>query len=174
MTFKTLIPASVLFAGAALFFLPSAGFAANPTAAQNVTKACSAKYDAAKKANTLHGQTWQQHLHDCSASMKGGAAAAPSRTYTPATRSPSFFTIPAIPDAQRQAAGSVSPLFSLAAETMMNGHNAQPTPRKMGYRQRLFDCTNEWHAAREAGALPQNEKWAQYWRECDARLKAGG
>jgi len=163
MTFKILISASALAAGAAFLACPSIGFAANPTAAQNVTKACSAKYDAAKKANTLHGQTWQQFLHDCSNNMKGSATT-PSKTYTPATKSPSSFTIPA-PDTQKQG------MFSLAAE-MTIAPNGQPMPRRMGYRQRLFDCTNEWHAAREAGALPQNERWAQYWRECNARLES--
>jgi len=172
MTFKTLISAGALFAGAALVFLPSTGFAANPSAAQSVTKACSAKYSAAKKANTLHGQTWQQFLHDCSNNMKGGAATTPSKTYTPGTKSPSSFTIPVAPDTQRQAFDPASPLFSLAAET--NGTGTQPMPRKMGFRQRVHECSAQWKADKAAGKVPSNEKWAQYWHDCNIRMKTGG
>jgi hypothetical protein len=59
--------------GTALMALPI--LPAN-AAASSVTKECSAKYQAAKKAGTLNGQKWPQFLSSCSASMKGDTAAA--------------------------------------------------------------------------------------------------
>lgn len=60
--------------------------AANPTAAQSVTKACGQQYQSAKAAGTLNGKTWKQFLSDCSASMKSDtsatAAAAPAKADT--------------------------------------------------------------------------------------------
>jgi hypothetical protein len=61
--------------GTALTMLPSQGFAANPSAAQSTTKACSTQYQAAKTAGTLNGEKWPQFLSDCSATMKGAANA---------------------------------------------------------------------------------------------------
>jgi hypothetical protein len=58
--------------GAAFMALPM--LPAN-AAASSVTKECSAKYQAAKKAGTLNGQKWPQFLSACSASMKGDSAA---------------------------------------------------------------------------------------------------
>jgi hypothetical protein len=59
--------------GAAFMALPM--LPAN-AAASSVTKECSAKYQAAKKADTLNGQKWPQFLKSCSASLKGDTAAA--------------------------------------------------------------------------------------------------
>lgn len=63
--------------GAAFMMLPM--LPAN-AAASSVTKECSAKYKAAKKAGTLNGQKWPQFLSACSASMKGDSSAAASTT----------------------------------------------------------------------------------------------
>lgn len=59
--------------GAAFMALPM--LPAN-AATSSVTKECSAKYQAAKKAGTLNGQKWPQYLSSCSASMKGDTTAA--------------------------------------------------------------------------------------------------
>src|SRR5271165_3030394 len=52
----------------------------------SVQKECGAEYQAAKAANTLSGQTWQQFLTDCRARHAApGAAAAPTAAPAPAS-----------------------------------------------------------------------------------------
>ena len=45
------------------------------TAAQDVRHLCSEKYQAAKAAGTLNGDTWPQFYSKCTAEAKGNAAA---------------------------------------------------------------------------------------------------
>jgi hypothetical protein len=76
MTFRLLISASAFaLAGAGFIALPSQALAANATAAQSTTKACSTQYQAAKAAGTLNGKKWPQFLSSCSAALNGGAGA---------------------------------------------------------------------------------------------------
>lgn len=175
MTFPTLISASALALGAAILTFPSHGFAAGTDAANAVTKACSTKYEAAKKANTLSGKTWPQYLHDCSASMGGGGAMAPSKTPAPPSKSPTSAPAPAAPQpTQTEAMGTTSPLFAVAAATTTTTTPPtaqQPKPREMGFRQRVHECAAQYKADKTAGKLPAGEKWAQYWSTCNVRMK---
>ena len=62
-----------------------AGFAFGGAAqAELVQKQCSVKYQSAKAANSLNGETWNQFYKQCSAELKGGGGAA---TSAPATTS---------------------------------------------------------------------------------------
>lgn len=169
MTFTTLMSASALALGAAFLVFPSHGFAANTNAAKAVTKACSTKYEAAKKANSLYGKTWQQYLHDCSASMKRGGAAAPSKTPPPAGKSPISAPVPAVPQPAQAQAMTTEAHFQLAAETTTTGPK-QPMPRKMGFRQRVHECKAEWKADRASGKVSGRESWKDYWKDCNIRL----
>ncbi|MDH6232497.1 hypothetical protein M2281_003096 [Mesorhizobium soli] len=174
MTFKTLISVSALSLGAAFLALPSHGFAANTGAAQTVTKACSAKYEAAKKANTLHGQTWPQFLHSCSVSMKG-TNTAPSKAPAP-SKSPSSAPAPAAPQStekQAMATGYPEARFQYAAETNTATPGGAPMkhPREMGFRQRVHECKAEWKADKAAGKVQSGQGWRDYWKACDVRLK---
>ena len=53
------------------------------TAAQDVRHLCSEKYQAAKAAGTLNGDTWPQFYSKCTAEAKGNAAAAESAAAPP-------------------------------------------------------------------------------------------
>ena len=75
-------------------------FAAPASAADNVMKVCGDKYQAAKKANQLGGQTWNQYLAQCRASMKT-TAPAPAAPKTPAT--PKAPKVKGQPSAAQQA-----------------------------------------------------------------------
>jgi hypothetical protein len=77
--------------GAALLALATPGFAANTTATQSTTKACSQQYQAAKTANTLNGEKWPQFLSRCSTAM--------NNTATPAT----------VPAAKAKQASALAP-----------------------------------------------------------------
>jgi hypothetical protein len=170
MTFPTLISASALALGAAFLAFPSHGFAASTDAANAVTKACSTKYEAAKKANALGGKTWSQYLHDCSGSMSGGGMA-PSKTPAPAGKSPT--SAPAPKPAQTEAMATTSPLFAVAAATTTTTtpNAQQPKPREMGFRQRVHECSAQYKADKASGKLPAGQKWAQYWSSCNVRMK---
>ncbi|PSJ63696.1 hypothetical protein [Pseudaminobacter soli (ex Li et al. 2025)] len=167
MTFKTLISASALSLGAAFLAFPSHGLAANTSAAQSVTKACSAKYEAAKKANSLHGQTWPQFLHSCSTAMKGTNT--PPAKAPPANKSPS--SVPA-PATQQPTEKQAMARFQYAAETnTATPGGAAMKPREMGFRQRVHECKAEWKADKAAGKIQPGQGWRDYWKACDVRLK---
>ncbi len=53
-----------------------AGFAFGSAAqAESIQKQCSEKYQSAKAANSLNGETWNQFYKQCAAELKGGGAA---------------------------------------------------------------------------------------------------
>src|ERR1039458_563621 len=68
---------------AAVAFIAGCGFAGNAQA-ESVQKQCSAKYQAAKTANTLNGQTWNQFYKQCSAELK--TSSEPATTEPPAEK----------------------------------------------------------------------------------------
>src|ERR1700734_2649077 len=80
-----------------------AGFAAfsftGTAQAESVKKECSTKYQAAKAANSLNGQSWTQFYKQCAAEAKAGAE--PAATSEPAAA-------PAAAPAQKTAAPSRS------------------------------------------------------------------
>ncbi|MGB7246896.1 MAG: hypothetical protein WBC64_09535, partial [Methylovirgula sp.] len=65
-------PGSVLTGVALLACLCIAGEAQ----AESIQKQCSVKYQAAKAANSLNGETWNQFYKQCAAELKGAPAAA--------------------------------------------------------------------------------------------------
>ena len=65
--------------------LAGLGFASPTSAADNAMQVCGAKYQAAKKANTLGNQTWAQFLAQCRAGFaKPAAVAKPAPSAKPA------------------------------------------------------------------------------------------
>ena len=138
-----------IFIGAAALGM---AWAAPSLAAENVMKACGAKYQAAKAGNTLPaGQTWNQFLSQCRAQMT--PAAAPAAAVTPGAK-------PAAPAA---ATARTSTRTSTAGRA--------PTAGQLASRDRERACGAQWRAAKAANKVPAGQKWPQYWSQCNARMK---
>lgn len=116
-------------AGAVLALSLISPASAATSAAQSVTKACSAQYKAAKKAGTLpKDQKWPQFLSECSARMKGAAASAPAEK--PASR-----------ETKKE---------SKAEKTAKAGTPGHRTPKQL--------CNDEYKSAKTAGTLGGKKK----------------
>jgi hypothetical protein len=138
------------------------GFAAAPASALTM-KECSAKYQEAKKANTLKGQKWNDfrkaNCADDDASENDAAAAVPE---TPAaTPAAGSTTAPAKPAGKAKAAvfpKAVSPKYS----------------NETAGKARLKTCVDQYNANKAAnanGELKWIEKGGGYWSQCNAKLK---
>lgn len=137
-------------------------FAAAPAAALTM-KECSAKYQEAKKANTLKGQKWNDfrkaNCADDDAAEAEAAAAVPEMpAATPASA-------PATPAAK--PAGRAKPaVFPRAVSPKYSDETAG--------RARLKTCADQYNAnkANNAnGQLKWIEKGGGYWSQCNAKLK---
>jgi hypothetical protein len=113
-----------------------------PARADNAMQVCGAKYQAAKKANTLPaGQTWNQFLAACRASLpKPAGDAAPTRKA--AAKAPKTPKVP----------GQLS-----AAQTAEHS--------------RIKQCAAQWQSDKAANKVPAGQTWPKYWSACSARLK---
>jgi len=152
MSFSRLVTACAFgLTGVAFVALATPGFAANPSAAQSTTKACSQQYQAAKQANTLNGQKWPDFLSKCSASM--GAAAAPMAA--PAARKQASALAPATPMTAKPAASK----SAAAVSGNTNGHQST---------QQI--CSQQYQAAKSAGTLG-SQKWPDFLSSCSASIK---
>ena len=107
-------------------------------------KECSVKYQAAKDAGTLKGQTWNEFRK---AECGGEAAEGPATSAPPA------------------ATPASAPATTKPPKTGSPGRDA------MIARERA--CGKEWKEAKAAGKT-EGMKWPQYWHECDQRKKAAG
>jgi hypothetical protein len=127
--------------------LGAMALAAPAHAADNVMQACGAKYQAAKKANQLGGQTWNQYLAACRASMKGSAPAA-------------------------AAAPVAMPKPVAAAKPTAAPHvKGQPSAAQSAMYAREKQCGQQWKADKAANKVPAGMKWPQYWSACNKRMK---
>jgi hypothetical protein len=53
--------------------------------------------------------------------------------------------------------------------------NGKPlTAGEVAFRQRIHECSTEWHSERQAGTMPSGAKWPQFWSQCNTKLKAQG
>jgi hypothetical protein len=138
------------------------GFAAAPASALTM-KECSAKYQEAKKANTLKGQKWNDfrkaNCADDDASENDAAAAVPETPAATPAAAPA--TTPAKPAGKAKAAvfpKAVSPKYS----------------NETAGKARLKTCADQYNANKAAnanGELKWIEKGGGYWSQCNARLK---
>jgi len=157
---RTLIVASASAIAVASVF-------ATPASALTM-KECSAKYQDAKKANTLKGQKWNDfrkaQCGDDDASDTDAAAAvtdpAPAPAATPAATAPG--QKPAAAPARAKAAvfpRVVAPKYS------------EESPGKA----RLKTCVDQYNANKAAnanGELKWIEKGGGYWSQCNTKLKS--
>jgi hypothetical protein len=137
---STTISIAALTAGLSLAFISSA---------EALTmKECSAKYQAAKTAGTLAGQTWSEFRKtECSA----GAAAAPA---------------PTTPSASPASTAGGSAVFPTAVSPKYSNESAG--------KARLHTCLDQYKA-NQAGNANGGLKWIQkgggYYSECNKHLK---
>ncbi|THD34557.1 MAG: hypothetical protein E7773_15060 [Sphingomonas sp.] len=123
------------------------GFAASPAFAENAMQVCGAKYQAAKKANTLPaGQTWNQFLAACRASMPKPATAA----VAPVKPAPTMVAL--------KPAKATKP-------------RGEPSAAQKAMYAREKQCGVQWRADKAAGKVAAGMKWPQYWSACNKRMK---
>lgn len=129
-----------------------AAIALQGSSAQALTMAeCSAKYKAAKDANTLNGMKWNDFRKANCGSDATAAPAAAAPAPAPAPK-PTVASAPAATPSEAKPASA--------------GRQA------MYARERA--CGAEWKAAKANGTRPAGMKWPQFWHECDVRMKAAG
>lgn len=148
-----------ILASASAFALAS--FAATPAAALTM-KECSAKYQEAKKANTLKGQKWNDfrkaQCGDDDAN-EADAAAAVQETAAPAA--------PAAAPAAKPAGKAKAAVFPKAVSQKYSNESAG--------KARLKTCADQYNANKAAnanGELKWIEKGGGYWSQCNAKLKS--
>lgn len=147
----------LLLAVAALVLCGTVAHAAgNPAAAQSVTKACAAKYQADKAANKLNGQTWTQYLSAC-----GKADVAPAMADVKAEAKAAKAEMKAEMKAKAEKA---------MAKAAPAAGNKQPTPGQEAMYERMRKCGDMWKADKAAGKTGK-QTWPQYWDVCSDRLK---
>ena len=153
---------------------------ATANAQVNIWKECGTRFQAAKAANELNGQSWQEFLKTCRVS----AAAQPAlgevtATPAPAATSPS----PAPPAPTAIVASPPTPVIP-ESETASAPSAPTATPHSDATPSKLADegvvaeklrekkCAAQWKAQKaELKKTNPTLKWAQYWSECNKRLK---
>jgi hypothetical protein len=125
-------------------------------------KECSAKYQEAKKANTLKGQKWNDfrkaQCGDDDAN-EADAAAAVQETAAPAA--------PAAAPAAKPAGKAKAAVFPKAVSQKYSNESAG--------KARLKTCADQYNANKAAnanGELKWIEKGGGYWSQCNAKLKS--
>lgn len=175
---------TVMRAAAGLVLAGTGVLASGQAIAQaNVLKECGTQYQAAKAANELGGQGWQDFLKSCrtrlkeavpAADAKPAEAAKPAETAKPAEAAPAQTKptaetkpVEAAPAAEAPAANPLKPATTEA------GAPAKETRQTTQARQKK--CAAEWKANKKA-LVKENAKltWPKYWSECNKKLKEAG
>ncbi len=150
--------------------------------AESIEKQCSVKYKAAKAANSLNGQTWNQFYKQCAAELKGAPAAAPASS-APAAAPPAPASEAATPPPEKHrkkkeeetsapAAAAPMPSGPVVFPTGVSSKYSSETPAK----QRFHTCLDQYHANKASnsnGGLKWIEKGGGYYSECNKKLKGG-
>jgi outer membrane biosynthesis protein TonB len=181
---------AVSHAAAGLFAL-AVGVVAGSEAAYaqaNVLKECGSQYQAAKAANELAGQSWQDFLKACRARLAeeakpaeekpaeaAPAEAKPAEEAKPETPPPAAAEAP--PPAAKPAEPPPPPVTEAKPpETPPAKEAAKPAPdSKTATRERQKKCAAEWKTKKaEFKKSGSKMTWPKYWSECNKRLKAAG
>ncbi|MGP8231136.1 MAG: hypothetical protein ACLQL2_00510 [Methylovirgula sp.] len=168
-----------------------AGFTFGSAAqAESVQKQCSTKYQAAKAANSLNGETWNQFYKQCAAELKGGGAATTSAP-PPATTSappPAASTSAPPPAASTETSSKKKHWWHHeneattpgAAPPVATGNVVFPSAISSQYsslsagRARFKTCDDQYRANKATGGnggLRWIEKGDGYYSECNKHLK---
>ncbi|HKH80462.1 MAG TPA: hypothetical protein VKA03_02425 [Methylovirgula sp.] len=160
------------FAGIALI---AAFTLAGEARAESVQKQCSDKYQAAKAANSLNGQTWNQFYKQCAAELKGAPEAAPSGAAAPAAPEAKPTATQAPPAQPAQPAATTAapkPTGPIVFPTAISPQYASDKPGKA----REKTCLDQYHANKATnsnGGLRWIEKGDGYYSLCNKKLKGG-
>ncbi len=163
---------------AAGLFAVAIGVAAGSGAAYaqaNVLKECGSQYQAAKAANELAGQSWQDFLKACRARLaeQGKPAEEKPAEAKPAEAAPpAAETKPAAPPPveAKPAAAPPAPVAAPPAEAKPAAKDAQAA-----MRAREKKCGAEWKANKaELKKTDPKITWPKYWSACNKKLKAAG
>ncbi len=160
--------------GGALFAGLLLASGAPAQAAGLTSKACSAKYQAAKTAGTLNGATWKTfRASQCSDTAAGAAtpaaAAAPAAATTaaaPAAAAAATPVAPATAAAPAAPAAAGAPVFPSAVSPKYASESAGTG--------RMHTCLDQYHANKTAngnGGLKWIQKGGGYYSECSKHLK---
>ncbi|PWB78794.1 MAG: hypothetical protein C3F11_22110 [Methylocystaceae bacterium] len=170
----------------------SAASTGEAKAQANVLKECGTQYQAAKAANELKGQSWQDFLKACRARLaeqpapaEAPAAAAPSAPEPAATAPAPAVAAPApapVPAPAPTPAPAPAPAPAAVAPPPAAAPAAKPAAAakpasegKAAQQSRQKKCGAEWKAKKaELQKSDPKLKWPQYWSECNKRLKAAG
>ena len=148
-------------------------------------KACSLKYQAAKKAGTLNGASWKSfRAAECggtaAAATPSAASTAPAPAATPtATAAPA-----AAPAATPAATPMTAPAAKMAPATapVAAGNASFPSAVSSKYasltpgKARMQSCLDQYNANKANGGnggLKGIQKGGGYYSECNKRLKGG-
>jgi hypothetical protein len=176
-------PAAVVAGLALIAGLSCAGAAQ----AESVQKQCSEKYQAAKSANSLNGETWNQFYKQCAAELKGGGSATSAPASAPPPPPPAT-TTESTPPAKKhhwwQGSGSsgssgtasAPPSASPAAAGSAVFPNAiSPQYKDLSAGRARFKTCDDQYRANKAnggnGGLKWIEKGGGYYSECNKHLK---
>ncbi len=168
----------------------SLGFAASASSAraETVMQQCGQQYQAAKAANTLNGQTWNQFRTECAARLKTGAA---TPAVPPATPAPTPATVPAAnplkpapavvkappppAPASVPAAAPVAPAPASTAPATTTATGKPISPGRVAFQARERQCGSEWRTNKVTlVAQTPGLTWPKNLSQCNTRLKAAG
>ncbi|MGO9682323.1 MAG: hypothetical protein ACLPTZ_06975 [Beijerinckiaceae bacterium] len=156
---------------AAVAFIAACAFAGSAQA-ESVKKQCSEKYQAAKTANTLAGQTWNQFYKQCAAELKA----------EPAAKEPPAEQKTAAPPPEKTATPPEPKKTAAPAEPMPTGNAVFPTAISPAHakdsagKARMETCLDQYKANKATnsnGGLKWIMKGGGYYSECIKRLKGG-
>lgn len=141
---------------------------AGPTQAESIKKQCSEKYQAAKKANTLNGQTWNQFYKQCEAELRPAATPTPAPQATPA---PAPEATPA-PAAAKPKPPAPAPVVTgpIVFPKAIDPKYASLSPGKARFKT----CDDQYQANKATnsnGGLKWVEKGGGYYSLCNKHLK---
>ncbi len=166
-----------------------AGFAFGGAAqAESIQKQCSVKYQSAKAANSLNGETWNQFYKQCSAELKGGGGAATSAPATTSAPPPAASTSAPPPAATTETSSKKKHWWQHQNETatpgapppVASGNVVFPNAISSQYsslsagRARFKTCDDQYRANKATGGnggLKWIQKGGGYYSECNKHLK---
>jgi hypothetical protein len=162
MTFQAKLLCAVAVSG-------FAAFAATAPAQALTRQECSAKYQAAKTAGTLNGQTWNDFRKaqcGADATPAPAAAAAPAAAPAPA---------PAPKEAKKEAAPAAAPAPAAPVGNAVFPSAVDPKyAKESAGKARMHTCVDQYNTNKTSnanGGLKWIEKGGGYYSECNKHLK---
>lgn len=146
----------------------------------NVLKECGSQYQAAKAANELAGQSWQEFLKACRARLAEEAKPAEEKSAEPkpaeAKPEPPPPAAAEAPPAAKPAEPPPPVTEAKPPQTPPATEAAKPkADSQTALRERQKKCAAEWKTKKaEFKKSGSKMTWPKYWSECNKRLKAAG